>query len=84
MLADLRYGCRSLRRSPGFTAANVLTLEPGLVVMHAEATESIANVRAAGVEVIEVPYSEFMKEGGGLHCSTGQIWREKGPYSTDA
>ena len=66
-----------------FAPANVLTLEPGLVVMHAEATRSIANVRAAGVEVIEVPYSEFMKEGGGLHCSTGQVWREKGPYSTD-
>ena len=26
MLADLRYGCRSLLRSPGFTTANVLTL----------------------------------------------------------
>ena len=29
MLADLRYGCRSLLRSPGFTAANVLTLGLG-------------------------------------------------------
>lgn len=29
MLADLRYGCRSLLRSPGFTAANVLTLGVG-------------------------------------------------------
>ena len=26
MLADLRNGCRSLLRSPGFTVANVLTL----------------------------------------------------------
>ena len=66
-----------------FAPANVLPLEPGLVVMHAEAVQSIAKVRAAGVEVVEVPYSEFMKEGGGLHCSTGQVWREKGPYSTD-
>ena len=66
-----------------FGPANVMLIEPGLVIMHAEATESIAKVRKAGVEVIEVPYSEFMKEGGGLHCSTGQIWREKGPYSTD-
>ncbi len=66
-----------------FAPANVMLVEPGLVIMHAEAQASIAKVRAAGVEVIEVPYSEFMKEGGGLHCSTGQIWREKGPYSTD-
>lgn len=29
MLADLRYGCRSLLRSPGFTAANVLILGLG-------------------------------------------------------
>lgn len=29
MLGDLRYGCRSLLRSPGFTAANVLTLGLG-------------------------------------------------------
>ena len=29
MLADLRYGCRSLLRSPGFTVANVLTLGVG-------------------------------------------------------
>lgn len=29
MLADLRNGCRSLLRSPGFTAANVLTLGVG-------------------------------------------------------
>ena len=29
MLADLRYGCRSLPGSPGFTAANVLTLGLG-------------------------------------------------------
>lgn len=66
-----------------FGPANVMLIEPGLVIMHAEAVESIAKVRRAGVEVIEVPYSEFMKEGGGLHCSTGQVWREKGPYSTD-
>lgn len=66
-----------------FAPANVMLLEPGRVMMHAEATESIAKVRAAGVDVIEVAYSEFLTEAGGLHCSTGQIWREKGPYSTD-
>jgi N-dimethylarginine dimethylaminohydrolase len=66
-----------------FAPANVMLLQPGLVIMHAEAKQTIEAVRAVGVEVVEVPYSEFMKEGGGLHCSTGQIWRERGPFSTD-
>jgi N-dimethylarginine dimethylaminohydrolase len=66
-----------------YCPANAMLIEPGLVIMHAEATRAIESVRHAGVEVIPTPYSEFLKEAGGLHCSTGQIWREKGPYSTD-
>jgi hypothetical protein len=66
-----------------FAPANVMLLEPGLVIMHAEATAAIAAVRKAGVEVVPVEYSEFLAEAGGLHCSTGQIYREPGPYSTD-
>lgn len=66
-----------------FAPANVMLLEPGRVIMHAEAEQAIAAVRKVGVDVIPVPYSEFLKEAGGLHCSTGQVWREPGPYSSD-
>jgi N-dimethylarginine dimethylaminohydrolase len=66
-----------------FAPANVTILEPGRVIMHAEATAAVAAVRKLGVEVIEVPYSEFLRSGGGLHCSTLRLWREPGPYSTD-
>ena len=66
-----------------FAPANVTIIEPGLVIMHEEAPKAIAAVREAGVEVIPTPYSEFLKEGGGLHCSTGVVWRDKGPFSTD-
>jgi N-dimethylarginine dimethylaminohydrolase len=66
-----------------YAPANVMILEPGVVIMHAEAPRAIAAVRAAGVEVIPVEYSEFLAEAGGLHCSTGQLYREPGPYSTD-
>ena len=31
----------------------------------------------------EEEYRAILKEAGGLHCSTGQIWREPGPFSTD-
>jgi len=63
--------------------ANVMLIEPGVVVMHAEAPKAMAAVRKAGIEVIPVEYSEFLKEGGGLHCSTGIIWRDRGPFSSD-
>jgi N-dimethylarginine dimethylaminohydrolase len=59
--------------------ANLTILEPGLVMMHADAPRTIAAVRRAGVEVIEVPYSQFHKAGGGLACATQLILREPGP-----
>jgi N-dimethylarginine dimethylaminohydrolase len=62
-----------------FAPANVTILEPGRVIMHAEAPKAIAAVRKAGVDVVEVPYSEFLRTGGGLHCSTMRIHREPGP-----
>jgi N-dimethylarginine dimethylaminohydrolase len=64
-----------------YAPANVMILEPGRVIMHAEAKDAVAAVRKAGVDVIEVPYSEFLRTGGGLHCSTMRIWREPGPFS---
>ncbi|HEY7282336.1 MAG TPA: arginine deiminase family protein [Actinomycetota bacterium] len=66
-----------------FAPANVTILEPGRVIMHAEATNAVAAVRKLGVDVIEVPYSEFLRTGGGLHCSTMFVERDRGPLSTD-
>jgi N-dimethylarginine dimethylaminohydrolase len=48
-------------------------------MMHSDAPRTIAAVREAGVEVIEVPYSEFHKAGGGLACATQLILRKPGP-----
>jgi len=66
-----------------FAPANVTLLEPGRVIMHAGATNAIAAVRKLGVEVIEQPYAEFLKAGGGLHCSTMEVWKERGPMLGD-
>lgn len=66
-----------------FAPANVTLLEPGLVIMIAEAKKAVAAVRAAGIEVIDIPYGEFLKAGGGLHCSTMEVWREQGPFMAD-
>ena len=32
-----------------------------------------------GVEVIEVPYDEVIKYGGGIRCTTMQLLRDAGP-----
>jgi N-dimethylarginine dimethylaminohydrolase len=66
-----------------YAPANVMLIEPGLVVMHEEAVNAVAAVRKAGVEVLTVEYSEFLRSGGGLHCSTLRLHRDPGPYSTD-
>ena len=63
----------------GHKACNLTLLEPGRVIMSAEARVTIERVRAAGVEVIETPYGGFHAAGGGLHTATLQIHRDPGP-----
>ena len=63
-----------------FTPTNIIPLEPGVCFMVKEARRAIAAVRALGVEVIEVPNSEFNCVGGALHCRTLRILRDPGPY----
>jgi N-dimethylarginine dimethylaminohydrolase len=58
---------------------NLVLLEPGRVIMAAEARATVERVREAGVEVVETPYSGFHTAGGGLHSATLQILRDSGP-----
>ena len=62
---------------------NLILLEPGKVLVHEGATRTIAKLRKAGIEVIEVPFTECLKMGGGMHCSTMEIYREPGPFLKD-
>ena len=62
---------------------NLIPLEPGRVIMHAECAKTIQKVKEAGVHVIEVPGSEILKSGGGIRCRTMQIYREEGPTLDD-
>jgi N-dimethylarginine dimethylaminohydrolase len=63
-----------------YIPTNTIPLEPGVVFMAGEATETIAAVRRAGIEVIAVPNAEFNQIGGALHCRTLRIARDPGPY----
>lgn len=62
-----------------YCPCNLIPLEPRRVVMHAGAKRTIAAVQKAGLDVIPVPYTEYNKFGGGIHCATMQILRGPGP-----
>lgn len=63
--------------------ANLIILEPGKVMMHAEAKNTVKRVKKAGIEVIEVPYHENICMGGGVNCATMELVRDRGPKLED-
>lgn len=60
-------------------AVNAVTLEPGKVVMNAGSPTVVAELERAGVEVIQVDFSESHKFAiAGLHCATLELVRDQG------
>ena len=59
--------------------ANLITVEPRLVVMTTGAPKTRRLLEAEGVEVITVDYEEVIKYGGGVRCTTMQLVRDPGP-----
>jgi N-dimethylarginine dimethylaminohydrolase len=59
-------------------AVNAVTLEPGRVVMNAGSPTTVRALERAGVEVIQVDFSESHKFAiAGLHCATLELVRDQ-------
>ena len=57
-------------------ANNVVALEPGVVVGYERNVRTNANLRAAGIEVLEIDGTELGKGRGGCHCMTCPMQRD--------
>ena len=66
-----------------YFVCNALTLEPRRVMVIKGASKTVKALRAHKVDVIEVPYDEVMKYGGGIRCTTMQLIRDEGPRLFD-
>ena len=42
-------------------------------------SKTVKALEKEGVEVIQIPYDEVMKYGGGISCTTGRLIRGPGP-----
>lgn len=59
--------------------ANLITVEPRRVIMCSGAPRTRAKLQEHGIDVTEVDYTEVIKYGGGIRCTTMQLLRDPGP-----
>ena len=58
-------------------AVNVLTIRPGVVIMDQRGTWTRESLEKRGVTVLPVCWEECTKHGGGVHCSSLPLVRER-------
>ena len=61
---------------PPFTV-NCLAVRPGRVVMSRTSARTVENLGKAGIEGISLDYEHVYRGGGGVHCSTAPLVRDR-------
>ena len=61
---------------PPFTV-NCLAVRPGCVIMSRTSARTVERLGKAGVEVISLDYEHVYRGGGGVHCSTAPLVRDR-------
>ncbi len=64
-------------RDNAVAAINNLAIAPGKLIMDSSANWTADALATRGLTVIPIPYEECRKHGGGIHCSTLPLIRER-------
>jgi len=59
-----------------YLSMNCLVLDPKTVCAEASEVNQLEQMDKLGFEVIPVPFQDAYPFGGGLHCSTADVYRE--------
>jgi glycine amidinotransferase len=63
-------------RGPSWISTNTFSISPKTVCVQAGETAYCEQLDKLGFEVLPIPYEKVVPFGGGLHCSTLDIYRE--------
>lgn len=77
MLEERGYTLIETDREDPFLTNNCLALSPGKVLFSELGVRTRKNLERAGIETITVDISEINKLGGGIHCATLPLLRDK-------
>lgn len=77
-LKELKIHFINIHHKDNWNVINCLAVKPGRILLAINNGEETANeLIKNGIEVIPIDYSECQKNGGGIHCSTLPLIREK-------
>jgi N-dimethylarginine dimethylaminohydrolase len=78
MLKELKIKWIEVHHADNPRVANVLAVRPGKVLLAINNGDGTAErLVDHGVEVVPIDFSECQKNGGGIHCSTAPLIRDR-------